>query len=106
MTDTDAMRRLAAEKFPTGPADLLERLFAMRDTLTEAASEIERLRENQRTDFSIEHCDQCGLDWDGKWPSEKCYYVNATDLGKKFCPIQRASAAAITSNGHRCIQSK
>ncbi len=45
MTDTDAMRRLAAEKFPTGPADLLERLFAMREALTEAASEIERLRE-------------------------------------------------------------
>lgn len=54
----------------------------------ECLSEIERLTQNQRTEFSIEQCSKCGIVWDGEWPEDKCYW---RDMDRRqYCPIAKS----------------
>ena len=72
-----------------GDAELITRITTLEAALAAAQKE-------RRTEFSIEKCGKCGLEWDGEWPADKCYWAGLPQENTP-CPI-RTSATGRQGN--------
>lgn len=50
---------------------------------------LEKAEANQRTEFSIEKCGKCGLEWCDEWTGDKCYFKDVP-AETSPCPIVRS----------------
>jgi hypothetical protein len=58
----DEIRKLANNPLRVDMANVW--CVMLQESLQWCLFEIDRLRQNQKTDFSIERCGKCGLTWD------------------------------------------